>query len=426
MADQTDRPTSPVSVDTEELVNQEGGENFYDPLPGENQPAPLQPGAIAPVFQPPVLQPPAGQQPLDLTDLKEVVRDLAGMMGDLTRQLHIRTAYESTDHRPQSSTPFAQGDVPRVIPAPGASTIPPQGRVRQLASAFDGGRPGLQPAMIPPSSFQSVPRDLHWPAPQHDHRKPRVPRDFEGKDETWEDYWHHFRGVSMWNNWGEEDQRRGLYIALKGAAADLVYNTPESDNYSLRELSDLLESRFGADRKLTADKKALRQRVKQKGETYHTLGDDVIRLARRVYKCSPELANREGIDAYIQALPANLRLSVASANPSTVRECVELVERLCSVLDQNEMEVETKRVRRVGSNNNSNNSNNQSNNQQRSSQNTGWCWDCGQAGHRRNKCPQHFKYKPKDNSTGPPVLTSVSDTTTTVNVSSEGNEAGVQ
>ena len=30
--------------------------------------------------------------------------------------------------------------------------------------------------------------------------------------------------------------------------------------------------------------------------------------------------------------------------------------------------------------------------------NTRWYWDCGQTGHRRNKGPEHFKFKPKKDS----------------------------
>ena len=134
------------------------------------------------------------------------------------------------------------------------------------------------------------------PAPERksDKRKPRIPRDYEGKDEVWEDYLHHFLGVATWNEWTERDKARGLYIALKGPAADIVYNTPGAEDLSFQELCSLLEARYGVERRLTADKRALKKRTKQKGETYNALGDDISRLARRVYKDSPGLAEREG------------------------------------------------------------------------------------------------------------------------------------
>ena len=66
--------------------------------------------------------------------------------------------------------------------------------------------------------------------------------------------------------------------------------------------------------------------MKQKEETYNALGDDIICLARWVYKDSPELAEREGRVAFIQALPSALRLLVAAANPLTVIECMEVVD----------------------------------------------------------------------------------------------------
>jgi hypothetical protein len=47
------------------------------------------------------------------------------------------------------------------------------------------------------------------------------------------------------------------------------------------------------------------------------------------------------------------------------------------------------------------------------------CWDCGQEGHTRTKCPEHFKYKPKDG--GRPAAAPG-----TPPPEEEGNEQGTQ
>ena len=197
----------------------------------------------------------------------------------------------------------------------------------------------------------------------------------------------------------KRDKASGLYIALKGPAADIVYNTPGAEDLSFQELCSLLEARYGVERRLTADKRALKKRTKQKGETYNALGDDISRLARCVYKDSPGLAEREGKDAYIQALPMNLRLPVAAANPQTVQDCMEVVERLCSVVET------TRKVRRVNQNSRYKEGG------KTESANAGaekkecpelWCWDCGQHGHVRTSCPEHFKFKLRGGRARPP------------------------
>jgi hypothetical protein len=349
MAENGEHPSSlPPSMTTNELINpeMEEDEEFHESLQcdegpsARTAPSQTQPPHFLPYSQHPALPalPPQSSQhsttaqtTAEMQELKTAMRELTDVVGYMARHTHpVSSTTNTTGHHFPSSTPHS-------LPA------------------FSATRPHALDSQIRQQLSQSQ------PAHHNESRKTKYPRDFEGKDETWEDYLCYFIGVAKWNCWGEDDKCRGLYIALKGAAADLVYNVPNADNFSFQELCDLLESRFGAERRLTADKKALKQRVKQKGETYHALGDDVIRLARRVYKCSPALADREGTDAYIQALPQNLRLPVASANPSTVRECVELVERLCTVIDQNELDVEARRVRRVNTSNNNTNNNNASN-----------------------------------------------------------------
>ena len=80
-------------------------------------------------------------------------------------------------------------------------------------------------------------------------------------------------------------------------------------------------------------RKKLRERRKEKDETYASMGQDILRLARKVYKEAPDLADREGKDYFLRALPSNLRVAVAAANPVTVNECIDHGNRLCVVLD---------------------------------------------------------------------------------------------
>ena len=67
----------------------------------------------------------------------------------------------------------------------------------------------------PPQGYPWMPMPAPGaqPAPgrKSDKRKPRITRDYEGKDEVWEDYLHHFLGVAAWNEWTERDKASGLY-----------------------------------------------------------------------------------------------------------------------------------------------------------------------------------------------------------------------
>ncbi len=90
-------------------------------------------------------------------------------------------------------------------------------------------------------------------------RKPRIPRNYTGKDESWEDYLKHFQGVALWNRWEPEDQTEGLYIALQGSAANYVYNQPGSEVAPFGELCAILDNRYGAAKSAAMDKRKLKE-----------------------------------------------------------------------------------------------------------------------------------------------------------------------
>ena len=76
-----------------------------------------------------------------------------------------------------------------------------------------------------------------------------------------------------------------------------------------------------------------------------------------------------------------------------------------------------KRVRRADNKPSDNKPSDKGKNNKGGSKPSGWCWDCGETGHMRNKCPEHFKFKPKPDSDGEP---------TEPEISQEGNAEGSQ
>ena len=156
---------------------------------------------------------------------------------------------------------------------------------------------------------------------------------------TWEEYLTHFNLFSDWNGWNADDKAEALLMALKGDAADLVYGLPECRRLSFEQLGIVLRSRFGAGVNIAADKKKLKDRRKLKEESWNQMGQDIAKLARRIYITAPDVAESEAKDAFIRALPEDLKLVVAAGNPPTLRDCIDNVTQLCSVMNREDKAV---------------------------------------------------------------------------------------
>ena len=102
------------------------------------------------------------------------------------------------------------------------------------------------------------------------------------------------------------DQSRDPIDGPGGDVADYMYSQPQCRNLTYGKLCSLLEKRFGVAQSLTSDKKKLRERKKQKGETYRYMGQEILRLASRVYQGAPSLAEEESKEQFIRALPENM------------------------------------------------------------------------------------------------------------------------
>ena len=106
------------------------------------------------------------------------------------------------------------------------------------------------------------------------------------------------------------------------------------------------------------------------------------------------------------------RLAVAAANPCSLNACVDSVTQLQVVLDVEEWDQGSRRqvkshaTKAVMSASESQGKAGPAGTthpgrrrpDKDSVQGGNWkdalCWDCGQKGHRRNRCPQHFRFKP--------------------------------
>lgn len=112
-----------------------------------------------------------------------------------------------------------------------------------------------------------------------------------------------------------------------------------------------------------------------------------------------------------------------------MNECIDHVNPLCVILDTDEDSVEFKRVRWADEKRErGENPGKKPDTNKVTPDNQGGlpkCWDCGQEGHRRDKCPEHFKYKPKGRNPSAPV-TQEGETTEIITGDHVENASGSQ
>ena len=241
--------------------------------------------------------PPGHEQDLDA--LKESVNQIVGAMDTLLRRIPVHQetpvqpvghGVEGRDTRETSPIPGAPQD-PRIyrqwshVPR-GACADPPDPEGDMDFPLFQNWLPSQQPNLAGHGRVRPVmepSRPVMEPSrlgPNGGQRKPRLPCVFTGKDEMWEDYIKCFKGVVLWNRWGNDDKAEGLYLALDGSAANYVYSHPLCEAVSFDELCTMLETRYGATRSAAIDRKRLKECRREKGETYADLGQDILRIDR--------------------------------------------------------------------------------------------------------------------------------------------------
>jgi len=131
-------------------------------------------------------------------------------------------------------------------------------------------------------------------------------------------------------------------------------NVAHFRNLTYRCLCTKLQGRFGVD--LAVDKRRLLNRRKSKDESWQHMAEDMYRLAKSVYNGSAELAEREAKFLFIKALPDNLRIHIAAANPPTLTDAVANVTQLCAIEDITDRKLQSIRFAQPDNSNNSNSS----------------------------------------------------------------------
>ena len=134
------------------------------------------------------------------------------------------------------------------------------------------------------------------------------------------------------------DKALMLPLALKDKAQRVVMSVPGFMNMRYDQICNVLMKKFSGCCNEFSDKSKLRDRKKQKGENFQSLADDIMILSNRIFGAE-KLADREAKEAFIKALPYEMRLNVASNMGSTLADCVASVQKYCAFLEIDEYEV---------------------------------------------------------------------------------------
>ena len=172
-------------------------------------------------------------------------------------------------------------------------------------------------------------------------RKFIEPTKFSGEAMVWEEYLIKFELVAEWNMWTEEEACEFLLMSLEGDAAIHIHSMTDFRDIEYKTLCDALTDRFGVNKTLAEDKRKFRLRKKMKGETYAHMAQDILRLARRIYRADFRLADQEAREQFLKGLPNDMRLIVSGSNPKTLSECVDNVAQIHIVLEKDQMDEET-------------------------------------------------------------------------------------
>ncbi|KAF6203650.1 hypothetical protein GE061_001982 [Apolygus lucorum] len=184
---------------------------------------------------------------------------------------------------------------------------------------------------------------------------------YEGKTD-WDEYMSHVDVVARSNGWSEQRKAQKLASSLRGPALSILSTLLPCERTEWVPLTTALSKRFGQQNlgpKWQANLEARRQRA---GESLSDLAADIEKMTRLALPGWPESCKDQmGVRAFLKALAdEDLRRVLAAAVPLSVQDALTRAQLIESAMNKE------------------------------------GCWDCGQGGHTRAKCPKR-KPQPQEN-----------------------------
>ena len=144
------------------------------------------------------------------------------------------------------------------------------------------------------------------------------PKDYDGTG-SWTEFLRRFNMVARANNWSYNTKGDQLKNCLTGSAGSIVHKNPAAVAWTYDDVVDQVGAVYGPSREhqlLLVEK--LERRKRKKGESLHTLRDDICELVDIAYP----MANREAREAL-----AVERFIRALDNPKIVHRLLQLSPR---------------------------------------------------------------------------------------------------
>ena len=151
-----------------------------------------------------------------------------------------------------------------------------------------------------------------------------VPDRYDGKL-AWRDFQQHFEACKGLNQWNDSEAASYMLASLQGEALRYVSGMSTEVRHSYKELTILLERRFGSAKQAENFLAELRHRRQGPRETLQELGQAIHELAIKAYPEIPANARGRLEKAhYIDAVDSQLiREGIHRARPSTLDEAIQ-------------------------------------------------------------------------------------------------------
>ncbi|KAF6199122.1 hypothetical protein GE061_007147 [Apolygus lucorum] len=185
---------------------------------------------------------------------------------------------------------------------------------------------------------------------------------YEGKTD-WEEYLSHVDVVAQSNGWNEQRKAQKLASSLRGPALSILSTLSTNERTEWVPLTTALSKRFGQQNLGPKWQASLEARRQKTGESLSDLAADIEKMARLALPGWPESCKEQmGVRAFLKALAdEDLKRVLAAAVPESVQDALTRAQLIEAAMNKE------------------------------------GCWECGQGGHARAKCPKRKQPQPQEN-----------------------------
>jgi hypothetical protein len=255
---------------------------------------------------------------------------------------------------------------------------------------------------------------------RHYERRPKIMPDSYDGNKSWSEYITHFETISEINDWNYSEKSKYLAASLRGEACQVMRFLSSEYRYDYRCLTNALRTRFDPGNRTELFRVQLRNRFRREKESIPQLAQSIRHLTLQAYpQAHGELFDSLCTDYFLDSLnDSDLRFRVFNSKTKSFDETVAMAIEL-EAFQMAEKQRNKRFVRDIEVDSWSNqtvanvktaNSKSQNNESDMAKQienlskslaslkseidklsqnklNKITCWNCGENGHFRNKCP---------------------------------------